>query len=104
MPFRVDQAYCREESVMRFATILLVLTSLAGCAQYDAMRTQNLAAASQERVASDDAACRSSGAAGSPAYDDCRRRYANLHASESHSQERLAEQMLNDKPFPGRGE
>jgi len=89
---------------MRFTAILAVLTSLAGCAQYDAIRNQNLAAASRERVASDDAACRSSGAAGSPAYDDCRRRYANQHASESHSQERLADQMLNDKPFPGRGE
>ena len=89
---------------MRFAAMLVVLTCLAGCAQYDATRNENLAAASRDRVASDDAACRPTGAPGSPAYDDCRRRYANLHASESHSQERLAEQMLNDKPFPGRGE
>jgi hypothetical protein len=90
---------------MRFAAILVVLTSLAGCAQYDAIRNENLAAASRDKVASDDASCRSSGAPGSAAYEDCRKRYANQHASESHSQERLANQMLNDKaPIPGRGE
>ena len=81
---------------MRFAALLLALASLAGCAQYDAERQANLAAAAQLRAASDDANCRSSGAQpGSPAYDDCRRRYANQHAQESHSQENLANQMLN---------
>jgi hypothetical protein len=89
---------------MRIAAILVALTSLAGCAQYDAMRNQNLAAAAQERVASDDAACRASGAPGSPAYDDCRRRYANQHASESHSQERLVDQMLNEGAREARGQ
>ena len=88
---------------MRLAAMLVALMSLAGCAQYDAMRNQNLAAASRDRVASDDAACRPSGAPGTPAYDDCRKRWANQHASESHSQRRLADQMLNDNPFPRDG-
>jgi hypothetical protein len=81
---------------MRLAAMLVVLTSLVGCAQYDEVRNANLADAAKERVASDDAACRASGGPGSPAYDDCRKRYANQHASESHSQERLVDQMMND--------
>ena len=89
--------------MMRFAAMLLVVTSLAGCAQYDAMRSANLAAASQDRVAADDAACRPSGAPGTPAYDDCRKRYANLHAGETHRQNRLVEQMFNDSPYPRDG-
>ena len=80
---------------MRIATMLVVLTSLAGCAQYDEMRSANLADASKERVAADDAACKSSGAQpGSPAYDECRKRYANLHASEQTGHERLVDQMM----------
>ena len=89
---------------MRFAAMLVVLTCLTGCAQYDAIRTENLAAASRERVASDDAACRASGAPGSSAYDDCRRRWANQHASESRSQERLVDQMLNEGAREARGQ
>ena len=81
---------------MRFAALLLALTSLVGCAQYDAERQANLAAAAQAQTASDDASCRSSGAQpGSPAYDDCRRRFANQHAQGTHRQEDLANQMLN---------
>ncbi len=81
---------------MRFAALLLALMSLAGCAQYDAERAANLAATQQAQTAADDAACRSSGAQpGTPAYDDCRRRYANQHAQTSRSQENLANQMLN---------
>lgn len=90
---------------MRFATMLLVLTSLVGCAQYDATREANLEAAARERVASDDAACRSSGVQpGTPAYDDCRKRFANQHASETRGHERLIDQMLSDSPLPPRGE
>jgi hypothetical protein len=82
---------------MRFATMLMVLTPLMGCAQYDAARNANLAAAAQARVAADDAACRTSGAQpGSPAYEDCRRRLLNQHASQTHSQEKLANEMLNE--------
>jgi hypothetical protein len=88
---------------MRFAAMLVVLTCLAGCAQYDATRNENLAAASRDRVASDDAACRPTGGPGSPAYDDCRKRRANQHASESHGQDRLVNQMMNDSPFPRDG-
>jgi hypothetical protein len=89
---------------MRIAAMLAALTCLAGCAQYDAVRNENLAAASRERVAADDAACRPSGAPGSPAYDDCRKRWANQHASETaHRQNRLAEQMMRDSPFPRDG-
>ena len=88
---------------MRFAAMLVALTCLAGCAQYDATRNENLAAASRDRVASDDAACRPTGAPGSPAYDDCRKRRANQHASESHGQDRLVNQMMNDSPFPRDG-
>ena len=81
---------------MRFAAMLVALVSLAGCAQYDAARQANLAAAAQARAASDDANCRSSGAQpGSPAYEDCRKRLENQHAQESHRQDRLANEMLN---------
>jgi len=81
---------------MRFAATLLALMSLAGCAQYDAERQANLAAAAQARAAADDASCRSSGAQpGSPQYEDCRRRLENQHAQETHSQNDLANQMLN---------
>jgi hypothetical protein len=88
---------------MRLATVLVLLMSLVGCAQYDEARKVNPAAATQERVAADDAACRPSGAPGTPAYDDCRKRYANLHASETHRQNRLVEQMFNDSPYPRDG-
>ena len=81
---------------MRLATMLAVLTSLAGCAQYDAAREANLAAAAQERVASDEAACRSSGQPGSPEYDDCRKRLANQQARNTRGHERLMYQMLNN--------
>jgi hypothetical protein len=80
---------------MRFATMLVALVSLVGCAQYDAARQANLAAAAQAQTASDDASCRSSGAQpGTPAYDDCRKRLENQHAQESHRQDRLANEML----------
>ena len=85
---------------MRFAAVFLALAFLAGCAQYDAARQANLAAAAQARTAADDTACRSSGAQpGSPAYNDCRQRLANQHAQETHSQNRLANEMLNT-PLP----
>jgi len=90
---------------MRFAAMLVVLTSLVGCAQYDEARNANLAAAEQERVASNDAACRSSGAQpGSPAYDDCRKQLANQQARDTRGHQRLIDQMLNDSPLPRRGE
>jgi hypothetical protein len=80
---------------MRFAALLLALVALSGCAQYDAERKANLAATAQEQTAADDASCQSSGAQpGTPAYDDCRRRYANQHAQSSRSQENLANEML----------
>ena len=88
---------------MRFAAMLVVVMSLAGCAEYDAVRTENLAASSRERVAADDAACRPSGEPGSAAYDDCRRRWANQHASESRTQNRLVEQMTSGSAFPRDG-
>jgi hypothetical protein len=81
---------------MRFAALLLALMFLVGCAQYDAERQANMAAAAQARTASDDASCRSSGAQpGSPGYEDCRRRLENQHAQETHRQQDLANQMLN---------
>ncbi len=84
---------------MRFAAVLLVLAFLASCAQYDATREANLAAAAQARTAADDSTCRSSGAQpGSPQYNDCRRRLENQHAQETHSQDRLANEMLNTPP------
>lgn len=88
---------------MRFAAALVVLTSLGGCAQYDEARTANLAAAARERAASDDANCRSSGVQpGSPAYDDCRKRYANQHASGERGHKRMLDQMSSGsslRPF-----
>ncbi len=84
---------------MRFAAAFLMLALLAGCAQYDAAREANLAAAAQARTAADDTACRSSGAQpGLPAYDDCRKRLENQHAQETQSQGRLANEMLNSGP------
>ena len=83
--------------------MLAMLTCLAGCAEYDAVRKENLAASSRERVAADHAACRPSGEPGSPAYDDCRKRWANQHASESHTQNRLVEQMMRGSAFPQDG-
>ncbi len=84
---------------MRFAAALLALAFLTGCAQYDAARQANLEAAARARTAADDTTCRSSGAQpGSPAYNDCRRRLENRHAQETHSQERLANEMLNTPP------
>jgi hypothetical protein len=87
---------------MRFATVLVVLVPLVGCAQYDAERQANLAAAAQARVVADDATCRSSGAQpGSPAYDDCRKRLNNQHAQETHGQENLANEMLKPTSIGG---
>ena len=81
---------------MRIAILLLSLVALAGCAQYDAERKANLAAAQQAQTAADDANCQASGVKpGTPAYDDCRRRYANQHAQESHRQNDVANQLLN---------
>jgi hypothetical protein len=88
---------------MRIAAMLMIAMSLAGCAEYDAVRKENLAEASRERVAADDAACRREGAPGSPAYDDCRKRWANQHASESKGQNRLVEQMMSGSAFPRDG-
>lgn len=81
---------------MRIAAVLVVLTSLAGCAQYDETRSANLAAAARDRTASDDASCQQSGAQpGTAAYDDCRKRYANQHAGETRSHQRMMEQMTS---------
>ncbi len=81
---------------MRLATIVFALGLLAGCAQYDAERQANLAAAEKARTASDDANCRASGAQpNTPQYDDCRRRYANQHAQEADRQTGIANQLLN---------
>lgn len=88
---------------MRFAAMFVVLTSLVGCAQYDKARNANLAAAARERAASDDAACQQSGAQpGTPAYDDCRKRYANQHASGERGHKRMLDQMSSGsstRPF-----
>lgn len=81
---------------MRYAAMLVALTALTGCAQYDAIRTENLEAAARERVAADDAACKSSGVQpGTPQYDDCRRRYANQQAGETRAHQRMMDQMTN---------
>jgi hypothetical protein len=81
--------------MMRIAAMLVVLTSVAGCAQYDAAREANLAAATQEKVAADEAACRASGQPGTPQYDDCRKRLANEQARETRGHQRLMDQMTN---------
>ena len=87
---------------MRFATVLVVLVTLAGCAQYDAARQANLKAAAQARVAADDANCRSSGAQpGTPAYEDCRKRWENQHAQETRGQENLVNEMLKPPTIGG---
>jgi hypothetical protein len=88
--------------MMRFAMALVVFTSLAGCAQYDATRNANLEAAGRDQVAADDAKCRPSGAPGSAEYNDCRKRLANEHASGTRGYQRMLDGMTNDsalKPF-----
>lgn len=85
---------------MRFVAVLIVLTALVGCAQYNDARDANLAAAAQDRVAADDAKCQASGLqTGTPAYDDCRRRLANEQASGTRGYQRMIDQMVNTKPF-----
>jgi hypothetical protein len=67
--------------MMRFAMALVALTSLAGCAQYDATRNANLEAAGRDQVAVDD---------------------ANEHASGTRGYQRMLDGMTNDsalKPF-----
>ncbi|MGN6572541.1 MAG: hypothetical protein ACTHLO_14125 [Pseudolabrys sp.] len=87
----------QEGLAMRFATMLVAVTCLAGCAQYDATREANLAAAAKDKVASDDANCRSSGAQpGSPQYDDCRKHLADQQARDTRGHQRMVDQMLND--------
>lgn len=80
---------------MRLAAMLVMLMPLVGCAQYDEARTANLAAAERDRVASDEAACRSAGAPGTPQYDDCRKRLANQQARETRGHQRMLDQMTN---------
>lgn len=84
---------------MRFAVMLVVLTSLGGCAQYDDARNANLAAAAQDQVAADDANCQASGLRpGSPEYDDCRKRLANEHANKgTRGYQRMLNVMENDR-------
>ena len=87
---------------MRFAVALVVLTSLAGCAQYDEARKANLEAAAADQVAADDANCRASGEPGSAAYEDCRKRWANQHANEGRGHKRMLDQMMrgsSTRPF-----
>ena len=87
---------------MRFVAALMVLTALAGCAQYDEARKARLEAAAQDQVAADDAKCRPSGEPGSEAYNDCRRRLANEHASGTRGYQRMLDNMTGDsalKPF-----
>jgi hypothetical protein len=90
---------------MRFAAVLVVMTSLAGCAQYDEARNANLAAAAQERVAADEAKCQQAGAQpGSPAYDDCRKRLANQRSSGDRGHSRLIDQMSSGSSLRPIGE
>lgn len=87
---------------MRFAGALLLLTSLAGCAQYDEARKANLEAANRDQVAADDATCRPAGAPSSAEYNDCRKRLANEHASGTRAHQRMLDSMTSDsalKPF-----
>ncbi|HZT24817.1 MAG TPA: hypothetical protein VFA57_03845 [Pseudolabrys sp.] len=85
---------------MRFCIMLLALAALVGCTQYYARRDANLAEAAQERAASDDAACRSSGLQpGTPAYEQCRTSLGDRHAQENRRQQGLANQMLNAHPL-----
>ena len=89
---------------MRFAAVLVVVTSLAGCAQYDEARNANLAAAAQERVAADEAKCQEAGAPGSPGYDDCRKRLANQRSSGDRGHSRLIDQMSSGSSLRPIGE
>ena len=87
---------------MRMVAMLLALTSLAGCAQYDEARKARLEATAQDQVAADDAKCRPAGAPNSAEYNDCRKRLANEHASGTRGYQRMLDSMTVDsalKPF-----
>jgi hypothetical protein len=81
----------------------MVAISLAACAQYDDARNERLAAAAHARTAADEANCQASGAPpGSPVYQDCRNRLLDQRSRETHRQNELANQMLNEsalRPF-----
>jgi hypothetical protein len=90
---------------MRFAMMLMVLAPLVGCAQYDEMRSANLAAAQRERTAADEATCRANGAQpGSPAYEDCRDRLLRRRDKAAYRQEKVARDMLNESSLRPIGE
>lgn len=90
---------------MRFAMMLVALALLAGCAQYDEIRSANLAAAQRERAAADEATCRANGAQpGSPAYEDCRNRLLKQRDKSAYRQEEVARQMLNESSLRPIGE
>lgn len=83
---------------MRLAVALVILTALAGCAQYDEARNANLAAAAQEQVAADDAKCQDSGLKpGSPDYEECRKRLAEQNARGTRGYQRMLNVMENDR-------
>ncbi len=90
---------------MRFVTASVVLISLGGCAQYDEIRSANLAAAQRERTAADEAICRGNGVQpGSPAYEDCRTQQLKRRDNSAYRQEEVARQMLNESSLRPIGE
>jgi len=83
---------------MRFAVLLVILTSLGGCAQYDEARRANLETAAQAQVAADDAKCQEGGLKpGSPEYEDCRKRTAEQNARGTRGYQRMLNVMENDR-------
>lgn len=89
---------------MRFVTASVVLISLGGCAQYDEIRSANLAAAQQERVAKEEAICRDRGQPGSAAYEDCRKQMLEQRDKSAYRQEEVARQMLNESSLRPNGQ
>lgn len=91
--------------VLRFVAVSGAMIALAGCAQYDEMRSANLAAAQQERVATEEAACRENGVQpGSQAYADCRKEMLRQRQKSAYRQEEVARDMLNESHLRPYGE
>lgn len=80
------------------------MIALAGCAQYDEIRSANLAAAQHERAAADEATCRDRGQPGSTAYEDCRKQMLEQRDKSAYRQEKVAEDMLNESSLRPNGE
>jgi outer membrane biogenesis lipoprotein LolB len=86
-------------AMMRTVLVVVALTALAGCAEYEAQQRQQAQAQSAAIAANEDAQCRSYGAQpGSPAYIQCRMNFSNQRAQVDANDRAIAMQyVLNNR-------